>query len=130
MADPADPAMPVRRFVAEHYDALWHAARLLGGYDAAREVGHLATALADEQNLSRSTDRRLQRLLDLLLLEHVGDPDRVEWGCFAVINPSDPCVAEICLLADGLAEAVADWQAPQESAPRRGFTPVPHSQVA
>ena len=128
-AAPVDPAVPVRRFVADHYDALWHAARLLGGYEAAREVGHLATALANEPTLSRSTGRRLHALLDLLMLENVGDPERVEMGFFAVIDPSDPCVEEICLLADGLAEAVADWQTAQRNAPRRGSAPVPHPQA-
>lgn len=123
-AAPADPAVPVRCFVADHYDALWHAARLLGGYEAAREVGHLATAVANEPTLSRSTGRRLHALLDLLRLENVGDPERVEMGFFAVIDPADPCVEEICLLADGLSDVMAAWTQAQRDAPRRRSLPA------
>ena len=44
----------------------------------------------------------LDDLLDLLMLEHVHDPDRIEAGRFALIDPASPVVEEICLLADGL----------------------------
>ncbi len=33
---PIGPAAPIHQYVADHYDGLWHAARLLGGYEAAR----------------------------------------------------------------------------------------------
>lgn len=119
LATPVDPAAPVRRFVADHYDALWQAARLLGGYDAARLVASLATALASGASPSRLTRRQLYDLRDLLTLENVHDANRVEWGFFAAIDPADPCVADICLLADGLCDVMAAWQrAERRAGPR------------
>ena len=36
----------------------------------------------------------------LLFLDRVDDPDSVEAGCFAEIDPASPVVEEICVLAD------------------------------
>ncbi len=91
---------------------------LLGGYAAACEVERLAAALATGASPDRGTCRRLQNLLDLLMLENVHDPERVEMGHFAAIDPADPCVAEICLLAEGLADAMASWRQAQRTAAR------------
>ena len=118
LAPPVDPAAPVRRFVADHHDGLWHAARLLGGYGAARKFASLAAVLASGASLSRLTCRQLQDLRDLLTLENVHDSERIEWGCFAVIDPTDPCVEEICLLADGLSRVLEAWQQAQRRAAR------------
>ncbi len=38
----------------------------------------------------------------MLTLEHVGDPDRIESGLFAHINPASGFVTECCLLSDKL----------------------------
>ncbi len=116
-ASPADPAEPLRSYVASHFDGLWHAARLLGGYKAAQQVMSLAEALASGASPSRLTRRRIFELLDLLALENVGVPERVDMGFFAIIDPSDPVVEEICLLADGLSDAIGIWQRARERAP-------------
>lgn len=117
-ATAADPAAPVRRFVVDHRDALWKAARLLGGHEAARKVATLADALAVEPRPTRITTRRLRDLQNLVTLRNVHDPERVEMGCSAVIDPADPVVEEICLLADGLSEALGDWDLARSASAR------------
>lgn len=99
-------ATPVAVFVAEHGAALWHAARLLGGYEQARLVDRLADALENEPRPTTRVGIMLDQLLDLLTLQNAGDPDRAEWGFFVVLDPGDPAVEEICLLADGLKAAM------------------------
>lgn len=101
----SDVAAPVRDYLCAHSDALWNAAKLLGGYEAAKRVGWLADALEQQTTASRRADRLLDDLLDLLSLENVGDPDRPETGYFSMICPADPAVEEICLLTDGLSQA-------------------------
>ncbi len=121
--DQSDAAAPVRHYVCQHRDSLWHAAHLLGGYEAAKKVGHLADALEQQTLLSGQAKRYLGDLLDLLRLEHVGDPDRPEMEYFAAIDPSDPVVEEICVLTDELSQAVDKMRA-RES----GLDHVGHAQ--
>ncbi|WP_281969168.1 hypothetical protein [Roseovarius nanhaiticus] len=109
--DQPDCADCVRQYFGAHRDALWHVARLLGGYEAARNVGRLAEDLERQAPISRRTKRLLEDLLDLLQLKNVSDPDRVEMGYFAVIDPSDPVVEEICILTDGLAQVIDEMRA-------------------
>lgn len=94
---------PLQTFLSAHSDALTNAARLLGGGRGARLVSDLTDDLQRNPALSRRGMRLAQQILDLLQLEHVGDPDREEAGYFAAIDPSDPVVAEICLLCDSFA---------------------------
>lgn len=97
--------VPLCRFFAQHQDALRHAARLLGGSDSALNVDLIAQAL-ERLTITRGTRSRLRDLLGLLTLENVHDMDRVEAGLFSQIDPNDPVVKEICLLADGLQSAL------------------------
>ena len=46
--------------------------------------------------------RELEALHALLTLTHVGDPERDECAFFAALDPADPVVEEICLIADAL----------------------------
>ncbi|MBP0485194.1 hypothetical protein [Sagittula salina] len=46
--------------------------------------------------------REIVELHRLLSLDRVGDPDSVEAGCFARIDPISPAVEKICVLADEL----------------------------
>lgn len=48
----------------------------------------------------------LAELLSLLMLENVHDPERPEAGFFALIDPADPAIEEICLLTDGFRNAL------------------------
>tara|TARA_R110002124_G_scaffold287219_1_gene471708 strand:+ start:2412 stop:2864 length:453 start_codon:yes stop_codon:yes gene_type:complete len=101
----SDTAAPVRDYLCRHRDALWSAADLLGGHEAAKRVGWLADALEQQTHISRRAHRLLDDLLELLSLKNVGDPDRLESSYFSMICPADPVVEEICLLTDGLSQA-------------------------
>jgi len=98
---------PIHRFIVEHQDALLYAAHLLGGSAGADIVHQISGALSRELVLSRRTTSLLSQLKDILFLENVDNPERVESGFFAAINPADPVVEDICLLADGLAQALS-----------------------
>jgi len=56
--------------------------------------------------LSRRTFGLLSALGDILFLKHVDDPGKAQSGYFAAIDPADPVIEELCLLADGFAEAL------------------------
>lgn len=117
--DQSDLAAPVRQFVCEHRNSLMHAARLLGGYDAAEKVNNLAETLERAAPISWQTKRVLCALQDLLSLENVGDPDRSETEYFASINSTDAVVAEICALTDGLSHAIDESFVVEQCCPRR-----------
>jgi hypothetical protein len=107
----SDTVAPVRDYLCAHRDALWHAADLLGGHEAAKRVGWLADALEQQTPISRRAHRLLDDLLDLLSLENVGDPDRPEASYFSMICPADPVVEKICLLTNGLSQAREEMRA-------------------
>ena len=56
---------------------------------------------------SQQTLRRLNRLENLLFLQNVDNPDIIEAWLFASIAPDEPIVEDICVLADGLREALS-----------------------
>lgn len=107
-APPLQPVDPIRDFVEQHRDGLLNAANLLGGRSGARLVQTVIDGLAGPTAPSRRVTRAIDDLRDLLTLQHVHDPDCDEAAHFAAINPADPCVEEICLLADGLCAALED----------------------
>jgi len=100
------PIFPIHAFIETHQGALQNAAYLLSGSAGASLVNNITDTLSREWVPSRRTIGLLSDLKNILFLEHVDDPDRIESGCFAAIDPTDPVVEEICLLADGLAEAL------------------------
>ena len=101
---------PLRSFVSEQRDALLNAAALLGGRGGTRLAQTVLEGLANEAEPSRRVMRALDDLLDLLMLEHVHDQDREESARFAAINLFDPSIEDICLLADGLSDALAAFR--------------------
>lgn len=103
--------LPLHLFLSEHAPALAHAVRLLGGQKGSRLVSDLIDDLQRNPAVSRRGVRLAHQILDLLQLEHVGDPDREEGGYFTAIDPSDPVVTEICVLSDGFATALRAVQA-------------------
>lgn len=103
---PVQPTDPLCAFVDQHQDGLLNAATLLGGRRGAGLAQSVIDGLAERATPSRRILRALDELRDLLTLEHVHDFDRDEAAHFAAINPTDPRVEEICLLADGLCEAI------------------------
>ncbi len=119
----------VRAFAAEHGEALCSASLLLGGPAAKRRCLRLLSRLREALSLVRPDVLDLIEIHRLLMLEHVGDPDREETARFVEIDPIDSRVHDLCLLADRLLEllkalaegedkfaaaakaAVADWAA-------------------
>lgn len=101
-------ADPLHVFIAQNSGALFHASRLLAGSSGAKCVTRVVDALSKAEPLTRATKKDLQAMLDILSLEHVDDFYRPEAGYFAAIDPADPVVADICLLTDGLREALAE----------------------
>ncbi len=100
-------ADPICTFVSAHYEGLWHAARLLGGYEAARLVDRFQDLLVLDGRLTSRTRLMLGQILAILSLEMVGNPESSYTAHFAAIDPLDPVVEEICLLTDGLREVLA-----------------------
>jgi len=100
---PSDPAL---RFMSGHYEGLWNAARLLGGYESARLVDRCAELLAQDRYVTPRTRIMLDQILAVLSLEKVDDPDLPFSGFFALIQPFDPVVEEICLLTDRLRDVL------------------------
>jgi hypothetical protein len=98
---------PHTAFILANAAAICSSASLLGGPVAEARVHRLI----DEASLASPLNSRLERELDalenLLSLENVQDFDSVEAERFALIDPSDPVVEEICLLLDGLRHARA-----------------------
>ncbi|MDV7145887.1 hypothetical protein R3X27_24675 [Tropicimonas sp. TH_r6] len=108
-SDTAD--LPVLTFVKEHQTGLRKAARLLGGGEKASLVDRCIGLLERERRPSKRSLQILKELFELLSLENVHDPDLQEMELFAVIVPWDPIVPEICLLCDGLWEAMENSSA-------------------
>jgi hypothetical protein len=92
----------VREFLDAHGDALANAAYALGGGSASGSVYRLIEAVRSSKKLTRSQVMRLRHLHALLMLENVGDPDRLETALFANMVPGSSEMAKICLLADAL----------------------------
>ena len=101
------PTNAILSFVSKHYEALWHAARLLGGYDSARLVDRCLERLTEDQIVTQRAQIMLLQIMELLSLERVDDPELPYMGFFAVIDPLDPVVEEICLLTDEMREALS-----------------------
>lgn len=101
-----DAYRPLRSFFETHRQAIESAAQLLGGRRGTRLARELAEELSYGNAVSRRCRRRLDDLLALFALEHVGDPKRDEAVYFARIDPSSPVVEDICLLTDMFRDAL------------------------
>ena len=102
------PRQPTRlhSFLAEQGEGLQNAALLLGGRPWLRRVQRLIDEACSRPGVTRKTGRELRELRALLHLEHIHDIDRPEAAYFAELDPNEPYVEEICLLADGLDDAL------------------------
>jgi hypothetical protein len=92
----------VRRYLDEHGNALANAAYRLGGGAASGAVLRLANAISEGCRLTAWHIRQLERLYALLVLENVGDHDRIETALFVELTPESQVMEEICRLADSL----------------------------
>lgn len=97
----------VSALFCNRYDALVNGAALLAGQRGQRLVEQLRDSIVLEGSLTRRTIERLFELLGILTLKNVHNLDLPEARYFAALDPSDPVVEEICLLADMLREALA-----------------------
>lgn len=110
--------LALRAYLSEHDAALGHAAVLLAGRRGARLVNAIRDGLGQPEPLTTRLGRRLLELRGLLFLEH-GD-DWEEFAPVAMLEPDDPAVPEICLVADGLDDALRS----------AGIFPTPDFRVA
>ena len=102
-------------WLSEHAEALMNASALLGGPRAFSRTARLLDDLRREPALNTRVRRELQALRDLLALEHVDDPERDESAWFALIDPADPVVYDLCMLRDGLEALLGDLPEPNAS---------------
>lgn len=92
----------VRRFLRDHGTALALAARRLGGPATSARVFLLCEAGQHTRRLTRAQSNQLVDFHQLLTLEHVSDPDSIECGLFAQINPALEFVDDCCVLSEEL----------------------------
>lgn len=96
----------LREFLATNGEALGHAAALLAGRRGARLISAILDGLGQPGRLTRRMRRLLLELRDVLFLEHAHDEFLEDAWCFALLEPDDPAVPEICLLAEALEDAL------------------------
>lgn len=101
----------VRRFLDEHGAALETAASLLGGAQWKQRASRLRAAVGAAALSDRACLKDLKALLALLSLERVGEVEADETAYFAMVEPDDPRVHDLCLLCDRLEELVDDLSA-------------------
>lgn len=99
-----------RQFFHEHGTATVNVSTLLGGDRACRKCLRLISEIGDAQMLTRSHRLSLIGLHKLFTQYDAADFDSEDFWCVD-IQPDDPRVVEICLLADQLLNllvAIAD----------------------
>ena len=97
-----------RAYFQDNDEALGHAAVLLGGRRGARLINAVREELDHHKPFTGRLRRQLLELRNLLFLEYAYDEDWCDGTSFALLEPDDPIVPEICLLADGLGRALHD----------------------
>jgi hypothetical protein len=110
----------LREYVGSHRESLLDAAILLGGGAGLRVAQAAIDGLQVPGTPSRRTMRELERLLGLLMLENTHHPGTVECERFEMLEPTDPCVEEICLLADELSDHLKSYREVTRTASKIG----------
>lgn len=98
--------LALREFFSHHDAALGHAAVLLSDRHGARLLNAIRDSLDRPGPITRRLRRQLLRLRAILFLDHIQDQEWAHDGCFTLLDPEDPIVPELCLLADGLDDAL------------------------
>ena len=96
----------LRAFLSEQYEALGHAAALLAGRRGERLIAAIRDALNQPGRLTRRVQRLLLELRAILFLDHPQEEPFDDFFSVAILDPEDPVVHELCLLADGLDDAL------------------------
>ena len=94
----------LRACFREHGTALARTANKLGGRAASARVFLLHEAVNHMRRRTRTQRRQLINLHQLLTLQRVGDPDRIQTARFSEIDLASGFIEECCLLADKLEE--------------------------
>lgn len=105
----------LRAYVQDQRDSLLDAAELLGGSAGLRLALSATDGLAQRHLPTVRTLEACGELLDLLKLENVHAPSRIEAERFALLDPAWPVVEDICLLADGFSDVLDAYM--DEAAP-------------
>ena len=98
--------LALRAYFSGHDEALGHAAVLLAGRRGARLVNAIRDGLDQPGRVTRRVQRLLLELRRILFLDHAHDDYWDDTASIALMEPDDPIVPEMCLLADGLDEAL------------------------
>ncbi|MCJ7872110.1 hypothetical protein [Phaeobacter sp. J2-8] len=106
MFDTPIPVTRLHAFASDNAEGLQNAAYLLGGRPWLRRCQRLLQDLAQPGPVTRRMRREAKAQHALLMLEYGHDPESPEAEFFFAVDPTDPCVEEICLLADGLLECL------------------------
>lgn len=111
--DGSTPVCPInetklRQFLSMNSDALGHAAVLLAERRGARLINAIREGLGQPGRMPRRMRHLLLDLRDLLFLDPVGGDGWEHAGYFLLLDPENPAVLDICLLADGLQEVLCD----------------------
>ena len=115
MFDQAPNALAeLQDFLLVHSEALQNAALLLGGKPELKAASELIDDICTTAVLTRRLEKGLLRLLDLLTLRHVHDPERPESAYFADIDPGAPYVEDICLLTETYIDVLSRLDAANE----------------
>ncbi len=107
-----DALKDLRDFMSSHHEALQNASLLLGGQPALRRTQALLGDLMSARSLTRRLRYRIAALHGLLTLSNVHDIETLEAAYFAEIDPASPIMEELCLLIEGLKEAICQHQDP------------------
>lgn len=97
-----------RTYFQDNDEALGQAAVLLGGRRGARLINAVRDAMDRQGPFTRRLRRQLLELRNLLFLEHAYDDNWGDEAGLSLLEPDDPIVPEICLVADGLEQALQD----------------------
>ena len=103
----------LRAFFAEHEKALENASFLLAGSRGLRLFNNIRDGLDQPGKITRRVRRMLHDLRGILFLEHEEPWDDID---YSILEPDDPIVPELCLLADGFDEALCAANIYQTSA--------------
>ncbi|SFQ04875.1 hypothetical protein [Tranquillimonas alkanivorans] len=98
-------------FLWSNEQSVQNAALLLGGSQALWRIQRLLRDLASSPRLTRRLARELHVYHELLALRLVGDPDRLETVLCDELDPDDPIVEDLCLLADQVGDHLARAEA-------------------
>lgn len=98
--------LELREFFSRNSESLGCAAELISGRRGMRLVDALREGLGQPGPLTRRMRGLLLDLRDILFLDDSHRNPDGEFGSLTRLEPEDPALAEICLLAEGLSDAM------------------------